>query len=149
MIDRSFANKGGAAILDRTDYRILEELNRNSRMTMRELGERVHLTGQAVATRVKKLEESDVIRNYSITVDEEKIGNTVHAMVNIFMISSFHDPYLLFLEEHRKYVRRNYKLSGESCYLLECRFPSNGELNAFLKGLSKYVNYKLSIVIEP
>lgn len=135
-------------MLDQTDYKILVELNKNSRITMRELGERVHLTGQAVATRVKKLEESNVIRNYSITVDEKQIGNTVHAMINIFMNSSFHDPYLMYLEEHRKYVRSNYKLSGESCYLVECRFPSNKELNEFLNGLSKYVNYRLSLVIE-
>ncbi|MCY1691414.1 Lrp/AsnC family transcriptional regulator [Exiguobacterium sp. SL14] len=135
-------------MLDQTDYKILKELNQNSRITMRELGERVHLTGQAVATRVKKLEESHVIRNYSIVVDEAQIGNTVHAMINIFMNSSFHDPYLIFLKEHKKYVRRNYKLSGDSCYLLECRFPTNKELNEFLNGLSKYVNYKLSLVIE-
>jgi len=135
-------------MLDRTDIKILQEMYKNSQITMRELGERVHLSGQAVATRVKKLEESHIIRNYSITVDEEQIGNKVHAMINIFMSSSFHEPYLLFLEEHQKYVRHNYKLSGESWYLLECRFPSNHELTDFLKGLNKYVNYKLSIVIE-
>ncbi|UHA73224.1 Lrp/AsnC ligand binding domain-containing protein [Paenibacillus sp. 481] len=42
----------------------------------------------------------------------------------------------------------NFKISGESCYLLECRFPSNEELDLFLTALNKNANYKLSIVIN-
>jgi len=140
--------KEGTDILDCTDYLIIDELLNNSRVTMKELGEKVHLTGQAAAARVKRLEERGVIEGYSVLVNEEKLGNNVHALISIFMNSSFHDPYLMFLEEHQEYVRQNYKLSGESCYLLECSFPSHTELNMFSKGLSKYVNYKLSVVID-
>lgn len=39
-------------MLDHTDMQILEELSKNSRITMKELGEKVHLTGQAAALRV-------------------------------------------------------------------------------------------------
>lgn len=135
-------------MLDPTDRLIIEALQANSRITMKELGGHVHLTGQATATRVKKLEDLGIIEGYTIRVNEDKLGLPVHAMITIFTSSTFHDPYLLFLEEHRPYVRNNYKVSGDGCYVLECRFPSNQELNAFLDGLSKYVNYKLSIVIN-
>ncbi|WP_114167065.1 Lrp/AsnC family transcriptional regulator [Exiguobacterium sp. TNDT2] len=135
-------------MLDPTDRLIIEALQANSRITMKELGAHVHLTGQATATRVKKLEDLGIIEGYTIRVNEDKLGLPVHAMITIFTSSTFHDPYLLFLEEHRPYVRNNYKVSGDGCYVLECRFPSNQELNAFLDGLSKYVNYKLSIVID-
>lgn len=39
-------------MLDHTDRQIIEELSKNSRMTMKELGEKVHLTGQAASSRV-------------------------------------------------------------------------------------------------
>ncbi|MGB8001447.1 MAG: Lrp/AsnC ligand binding domain-containing protein, partial [Anaerobacillus sp.] len=42
----------------------------------------------------------------------------------------------------------NYKISGDGCYLLECHFPSNEELDKFLVQLNAHVNYKLSIVIN-
>ena len=42
-------------MLDQTDKRIIEELCQNSRIKMKELGERVHLTGPAAAARVEKL----------------------------------------------------------------------------------------------
>ena len=38
-------------MLDSTDLRILDELSKNSRITMKELGEKVHLTGQAASAR--------------------------------------------------------------------------------------------------
>ncbi|MHC9161671.1 Lrp/AsnC family transcriptional regulator [Exiguobacterium sp. s131] len=134
--------------MDATDRRIIEALQQNSRMTMKELGELVHLTGQATATRVKKLEDLGIIEGYTIRINEDQIGLPIHAMITIYTTSTFHDPYLLFLKDHRPYVRHNYKVSGDGCYLLECRFPTNQELNAFLDGLSKYVNYKLSLVIH-
>lgn len=134
--------------MDATDRRIIATLQQNSRMTMKELGEIVHLTGQATATRVKKLEDLGIIEGYTIRINEEQLGLPIHAMITIYTTSTFHDPYLFFLEEHQQYVRNNYKVSGDGCYLLECRFPSNHELNAFLDGLSKYVNYKLSLVIH-
>lgn len=53
-------------MLDHTDMQILEELSQNSRITMKELGEKVHLTGQAAASRVAKLEDNGVIEGYTI-----------------------------------------------------------------------------------
>ncbi|KOO49138.1 hypothetical protein AMD00_12170 [Viridibacillus arvi] len=38
--------------------------------------------------------------------------------------------------------------SGDGCYLLECKFPTNELLDQFLDDLNKHVNYKLSIVIK-
>ncbi|MER1293384.1 winged helix-turn-helix transcriptional regulator, partial [Bacillus sp. C1(2022)] len=51
-------------MLDHTDKQIIEELSKNSRMTMKELGEKVHLTGQAASARVAKLEDQGVIEGY-------------------------------------------------------------------------------------
>lgn len=56
-------------MLDQTDMDILKELSKNSRLTMKALGEKVHLTGQAVANRVLKLEEEGVIEAYTISID--------------------------------------------------------------------------------
>lgn len=52
--------------------RILEEISKNSRITMKELGEKIHLTGQAASSRVIKLEESGVIEGYTVKVNQVK-----------------------------------------------------------------------------
>ena len=45
---------------------------------MKELGEKVHLTGPAVSA-VTKLEESGVIENYTVKLNMEKLGFSIHA----------------------------------------------------------------------
>jgi Lrp/AsnC family leucine-responsive transcriptional regulator len=135
-------------MLDHTDMRILEELSKNSRIKMKELGEKVHLTGQAAASRVAKLEDSGVIEGYTIKVNEVKMGYFVHALINIFTKDTHHQPYLSFVKKQEKYVINNYKISGDGCYLLECKFSSNESLDQFLIELNKHVNYKLSIIVN-
>ncbi|WP_339191070.1 Lrp/AsnC family transcriptional regulator [Bacillus sp. FSL K6-1003] len=135
-------------MLDHTDIKILEELSKNSRITMKELGEKIHLTGQAAASRVAKLEDTGVIKGYTIKVNQANLGCSIHALINIYTKSTYHQPYLSFIKEQEKFVINNYKISGDGCYLLECRFPSNELLDQFLMSLDNHVNYKLSIVIN-
>lgn len=135
-------------MLDYTDRLILEELSKNSRISMKELGEKVHLTGQAASARVAKLEDNGIIERYTIEVDQPKLGCLIHAWINIYTKSTHHQPYLSFIETQENYVLNNYKISGDGCYLLECKFPSNDILDQFLTDLNKHVNYKLSIVIN-
>lgn len=134
-------------MIDQTDQNILDALSENSRISMKELGEKVHLTGAAAAQRVMKLLDNGVITSCSIEVNQMKIGYPVHAFINILISGISHHSYLSFLDEYPQFVINNYKVSGEGCYLLESRFPSNEVLDAFLTGLNKYANYKLSIVI--
>lgn len=135
-------------MLDHTDVQILEELSKNSRITMKELGEKVHLTGQATASRITKLEDNGVIEGYSIKVNQGKLGCFMHAFINIYIKDTHHQPYLSFIKTQERHVINNYKISGDGCYLLECRFPSNESLDQFLMDLNKHANYKLSIVIK-
>lgn len=135
-------------MLDNTDLLIIDELSKNSRITMKELGEKVHLTGPATSARVAKLEDSGIIEGYTIKIDQVKLGYSIHAMISIITNSSYHEPYLTFLNVKNEYVINNYKISGDSCYLLECQFPSTKELDEFLVGLNRHVNYRLSIIIN-
>lgn len=134
-------------MLDNTDIQIINELSKNSRITMKELGEKVHLTGQATSARVTKLEDNGIIEGYTIKINQEKMGYSVHAIIHIYTKSTNHQPYLSFIKKQETYVMNNYKVSGESCYLLECKFPSNQILDDFLTDLSNHVSYKLSIII--
>ncbi|WP_159172643.1 Lrp/AsnC family transcriptional regulator [Exiguobacterium oxidotolerans] len=135
-------------MLDQTDLQIIDELSQNSRITMKELGQKIHLSGPATSARVLKLEEQGIIEEYTILVNPLKMGYSVHAMISIYTKDTHHQPYLFFLKNYPSYVLNNYKISGDSCYLLECRFPSNKELDSFLTELNEHVNYQLSIVIN-
>ena len=135
-------------MIDYSDKLILNELIQNSRITMKELGKKVHLTGQATSNRVAKLEDEGVIEGYTIKVDDVKLGYTVHVMINIYTKSLQHDTYLNFINTNHQYILHNYKIGGDGCYLLEAKFTTNQELDEFLIALNKHVNYKLNFILN-
>ncbi|WP_366249567.1 Lrp/AsnC family transcriptional regulator [Terribacillus aidingensis] len=135
-------------MLDNTDKKILNELTKNSRITMKELGGKIHLTGAATAARVAKLEDNGVIESYSINVNQNKLDCYMHVFMNIFLNDIHHKAFIEWLKEKDQFVLNSFRVSGDGCYLLECRFPSNEYLNDFLDELNRYANYKLSSVID-
>lgn len=48
------------APVNQVDLQIISLLEQNSRLKWKEIGERVHLTGQAVAARIQKLEDQNI-----------------------------------------------------------------------------------------
>lgn len=136
-------------MLDNTDRLILKELLNNSRITMKELGEKVHLSGQAAATRVMKLEDSGIIEGYTINLNKEKLGINIHVMITVTLTKiDNHNLFLSFIDRQEKYIIHNYKTGGDGCYLIEAIFPSNEILDDFLVDMNKYVNYKVNIIFR-
>ncbi len=64
----------GAPELDETDLRILAELQADGRMTNVELARRADITAPPCLRRVRRLEETGVIRGYHADTDPQKLG---------------------------------------------------------------------------
>ena len=69
--------------LDSYDTRILSELQADARLSMAELGRRVHLSQPAVTERVRKLEAAGVITGYRATVEPRRLGYGIRAIVRV------------------------------------------------------------------
>jgi len=69
--------------LDRTDRRILAELQRDGRLSNQELADRVSLSPSPCLRRVRRLEEEGYIRKYVALVDADKVGFGLVAYVTI------------------------------------------------------------------
>src|SRR5450755_2412099 len=69
--------------LDETGWHILEELQKNGRLSFAELGRRVGLTLPAVAERVRKMEDACIITGFRAEVDPAKIGLPIAAFIRI------------------------------------------------------------------
>ena len=69
--------------LDAYDTRILAELQADARLSLAELGRRVHLSQPAVSERVRKLEAGGVITGYRATVNLAALGYGIRALVRV------------------------------------------------------------------
>ncbi len=133
--------------LDNIDFQILRILSENSRIQWKDLGERIHMTGQAVGNRIKKLEDSGVIKAYSVIIDEMKLGFTYTAFVIIYMKTANHDSFIRFINNRNEVVEAH-RISGEGCYHLKIKVTSQEQLNLLLNGILDYGNYTLYLSIN-
>lgn len=69
--------------LDAIDRRILAILQENGRLSNQEIAERVSLSPSPCLRRIRRLEESGVIRGYVALLDPQKIGLGLLAFVNV------------------------------------------------------------------
>ncbi|QJW48741.1 Lrp/AsnC family transcriptional regulator [bacterium BFN5] len=135
-------------MLDPIDYKIIACLQQNSRMQWKEIGEIVHLTGQAVADRVHRLEDAGVIQGYTISVQLPNANPAVTAFIIVFMkTSSSHAALLRLLDDYKPIIQEAHRISGDGCYWLKVTVPSIEILNTLLNELLKFANYKLSTSI--
>lgn len=133
--------------LDNIDVQILRLLSENSRIQWKDLGAQIHMTGQAVGNRIKKLEESGVIEAYSLIVDEMKLGFSYTAFVIIYMKTADHESFISFINEQKEVVEAH-RVSGEGCYHLKIKVDSQEHLNVLLNKILDYGNYKMYLSIQ-
>lgn len=106
--------------LDRTDLRILEQLQKDGRLSNQELAERVSLSPSPCLRRLKRLEESGVIRSYVALLDPDRIGLGLLAYVSVKLEKRDKMP----MDEFRARVQSwpevlaCYAMTGEMDYLL-------------------------------
>jgi Lrp/AsnC family leucine-responsive transcriptional regulator len=133
--------------MDDLDWPILEELQRDGRVSYTELGRRVSLTAPAVAERVRRLEESGVIRGFHADVDAGRVGYPITAFV--WWTSSGPDCSHLgeVAKEIPEIVECN-RVTGEASYVLKILARSVSHLETLIDGLMPYGSTTTSVVLS-
>jgi Lrp/AsnC family leucine-responsive transcriptional regulator len=104
--------------LDRTDWRLLAELQRDGRTSYADLARAVAMSASAVAERVRRLEEAGVIAGYRATVDPERVGLTVMAFVRLRYPTGNYRPFHALLDATPEIVEAHH-VTGEDCFVLK------------------------------
>ena len=60
--------------LDRTDRDIIRSLERDARMSLRSVAEEIGVSLGTVSKRLKRLEDTGVIKGYRVEIDPDKVG---------------------------------------------------------------------------
>ena len=98
--------------MDKRDLTILNALQRDARLSYRELAQRAGLSAPAVAERVRKMEAKRVIRGYHADVDPGALGYAVEALMTVTYPSHL--------------SRRMYALAQATQEIVECLHVSGG-----------------------
>lgn len=107
--------------LDDKDIAILKLLQTNARITVKEIADTIHLSPTPVHERIKRLEESGLIKQYATLLSPEKLGKGL--MVICYVSLRQHDKKagLKFIDAIHQLseVVECYSISGEFDFMLK------------------------------
>jgi len=105
--------------MDAIDVRILELLQQNARISVSEISKNVNLSLSAVSERLKKLEASKVIKNYTIILNPEYLGKELSVIMNISLENPDHTmDFIEFILSESEILECHY-ITGEYDYALK------------------------------
>jgi len=126
--------------LDQTDIGILELLQKDARLTHKEIAHRLHKTVTPIHLRVRKLQEEGFIKRYAAIIDPKKIGRGLIAYTQVQVKQHSQESLMAFQTEVVKLneVMECYHMTGAFDFLLRIAIADMDEYNQVLmKKLSK------------
>ena len=120
--------------LDDIDLRIIDELQRNGRMTNVDLARRVGISAPPCLRRVRALEQAGFIAGYHANVDPALLGFgvTVFAMVGLHSQAEADLQAFEARVESWPEVRECHMLNGDIDFILKCVAPDLSSFQDFL-----------------
>jgi len=134
-----------AMSLDSYDTRILAELQADARLTMAELGRRVHLSQPAVAERVRKLEAAGVVTGYRATVNLSALGYGIRALVRVGRTDYAR---MVQLIGQTAEVVNAWNVTGEDSWVLEIAVTDVAHLDSVVSQMCLLAETSTSIILK-
>lgn len=122
--------------IDDFDRRILRELQRDGRLSIQELSDRIGLSPSPVSRRLKLLEEKGIIRGYAALIDEAALGYGVSVFVSVRLDRQVDDALVTFERAIAGFpeVVDCWLMTGNRDYLLRVSTSGLAEFEQFLTG---------------
>ncbi|RUM49243.1 MAG: Lrp/AsnC family transcriptional regulator [Marinomonas sp.] len=133
--------------MDKINWKLLKALEENARLSYSELAKLVHLSAPAVAERIKKLEEQGVITGYRATINLEKAGIPITALVECEVYRTQERAFkelVLSLDE----VVDCYNITGPSAFILRVAVSSMSRLDVLLERLIDLSDTKTMMIMS-
>lgn len=130
--------------LDKLDIKILKNLLVDSRQSSRQLALKLGISTVTILSRLKKLEAQKIIKGYTATIDHEKLGYTLTAIIEIVAKK---DRIVEIENELSKMdnICAVYDVTGTTDTFLIAKFRRRDELSEFVKKVSSKPNVENTI----
>lgn len=119
-------------MIDELDKKILGALNNNARMSFRQVAKDLGISPATLHNKVKKLENSGVLKGYIPLIDTESIGYNLMAIIGL-RVKQEKDIEVQEAISKLTQVGAIYEITGDWDLILICYFKGRKDLTYFLK----------------
>ncbi|MCR6475887.1 Lrp/AsnC family transcriptional regulator [Variovorax sp. ZS18.2.2] len=133
--------------LDKLDWKIMEALQANARVTNTELGKKVGLSQPAVTARIRRLEESGVIEGYAARINLALTGLHTSALMRL-RTTHAQIKQCLHAFEAMPEVIEAHRITGDDCFLVRVVVARMSQLESVIDALSEFGAVSTAVVLE-
>lgn len=133
--------------LDSTDWKILALLQENGRASFSEIAPKVNLSAPAVAKRIQRLEDGQILRGYHAAVDLERLGYPIICFVHLAVPGRIEEKVIEFIKP-RGEVLECHLIAGQNTFIMKVAAPSISFLNSFLNELVSFGQCTTFVVLS-
>lgn len=120
-------------MIDKTDTKLLDIVQKDSRLSNAALAKRVGLTKTAVFERIRKLEAAGIIRGYETRLDPKRIRKGLVAFIFVRTEEPFASQATGKALARIPEVLEVHNMAGEDCYLVKVRAEDTDALGKLLR----------------
>jgi Lrp/AsnC family leucine-responsive transcriptional regulator len=124
-------------MVDVIDNKIIKVLKRNSRQSFAEIGRLINLSASSVRERMQKLQDLGVIKNYTLNIDNNKLGFGLEVFV---MLKLFTGKLNIFMKDINTFpeIKESYRITGPHNIHMRVVLKDQLHLQQFI---DKMINY--------
>lgn len=134
----------GVLHMDEIDYQILCCLKENSRENATNIGTKINLSTSAVIERIKKLENSGVIQQYTTLINQNALGRDLTAFISVRLEHPKHYENFVRRINENTSVAECYYIAGDFDFILKVVTGSGKTLEGILNGVKSISGVSLT-----
>lgn len=134
-------------MLDSIDRKIITLLSDNARMSYAEIAREINLSPSAVRERVQNLELAEIIKGYTVRLDNKRMGYDLEAFISIKV---FHGNLKAFIEIVKGFsgVHEAYRITGNENVIIRVVLKNQEHLQALLDDLMNYGETHTQLILK-
>lgn len=132
---------------DTIDKKILELLQKNARIPVKDIAAEVFLSSPAVSSRIEKMEKAGIITGYHARINYLLFGYHIKAFINLEVEPPQKKKFYPYIEAIPNVIECNC-VTGDYAMLIEVAFRSTVELDHFINELQHFGRTKTLIVFS-
>lgn len=122
--------------MDQIDKKILNMLQANARVSLKEMSKECFISSPAIAARITKMEEAGIITGYHTSINREKLDFHVKAFIMVQLEPNQKNEFYPFVQSIPNVIECNC-ITGDYSEVMEVIFPSTKDLDDFINEIQR------------
>ena len=133
--------------IDDIGWKIIEELQKNARISFKQLAENVNLSTTATVERVRNMEDAGIIEGYGARINPLRVGYSLSAILNFTMNYGNPTSVIEKIVAETPEIVSCWSITGTSDVIMEVNLPSLEFLSFILASLTRHGKVTTNIVL--